>query len=59
MKTRTEVEAKQFYIKMQIAKLKKKSFVTNGEKNNFEVKFIVPLQNELLELSELWGKLPQ
>ena len=58
MKTRTEVEAKQFYIKMQIAKLKKKSFVTNGEKNNFEAKFIAPLQNELLELSELWGKLP-
>ena len=58
MKTRTEVEAKQFYIKMQIAKLKKKSFVTNREKNNFEAKFIVPLQNELLELSELWGKLP-
>lgn len=58
MKTRTEVEAKQFSIKMKIAKLKKKSFINVGAENKFYEENIRPLQIELTELMETWGKLP-
>lgn len=57
MKTRQEIEAKQFSLKMKIAKLKKKSFVTRGQENNFHKKNIEPLQKKLIELNEKYGKL--
>ena len=53
---RQEIESRQFSIKMKIARLKKKSFATTGERNGFLDKTVKPLQNELLRLSELWGK---
>jgi len=54
---RNEVEARQFYLKMQLAKVKKKSFSSTGEKNKFDKETINPLKQELLSLCEIWGKL--
>ena len=49
---RIEAEKKRFSIKMKIGKIKKKSFSSTGEKNNYFEKYLKPLQNELLIISK-------
>lgn len=54
--TRTEIENKAKGIKLRISKLRKEySKYPKGKENNLTEENIVPLQNELLELNNLWG----
>ena len=58
--TRGEIENKIDGLKLRIAKTKKQistyENTNRGKYNNLWQEKVVPLQNELIELSELWGK---
>ena len=49
---RIEAEKKRFSIKMRLAKIKKKSFSSIGQRNNYFEKHLKPLQNELRIISK-------
>ena len=53
--TRLEIENKIKGLRLQIAKLKKKSFITRGEYNKHTENNITPLQIEMTQLAELYG----
>lgn len=54
--TRGEIEDRQEAINKKIKRIKSKSFLNRGEENNYKAKHLKPLQDELIELSDLWGK---
>ena len=50
--TREEADKRRFVIKMQIAKIKKKTFATKGAENKYMQKHLLPLQKELIDISK-------
>ena len=56
--TRTEIDNKIKGLRLSIAKDRKKSFKTQGEKNMYINTVVYEKQMEMIRLSELWGSAP-
>ena len=56
--TRTEIDNKIKGLRLSIAKDRKKSFKTQGEKNMYINTIVYQKQMEMSRLSELWGSAP-